>query len=99
MSGITERLRSRLDALGVEWEDGTEDYRYESGLRTRIERTRWTGLKGEQASAIIGWTERDGERMRLTYGWPDALEVLFEPYSPEPAPMDEDMALRITLGK
>ena len=99
MSGITERLRARLDALGVEWEDGTEDYSYGSGLRTRIERTRWTGLEGEAASAISGWTERDGERMRLTYGYPDALEVWFKPYLPDPVPMDVDMALRITLGK
>lgn len=99
MSGIMDELRSRLDALGVEWEDGTEDYAYESGLRVRVERTRWTGLKGERASAVLGWTERDGVRRMLTYGGPGALEVQFKPYSHCPVPMDVDMALRITLGK
>ena len=99
MIGITGELRSRLGALGVEWEDGTEDYVYGSGLRVCVERTRWTGLKGERASAIIGWTERGRERRMLTYWSPDALEVQFKPYSPGPVPMDVDMALRITLGK
>lgn len=99
MSGIMDELRSRLDALGVPWEDGTEDYVYGSGLRVSVERTRWTGLEGEAASAILGWTERDGERRMLTYGGPGALEVWFKPYSLAPVPMDVDMALRITLGK
>ena len=81
------------------WEDGTEDYVYGSGLRVRVERTRWTGLKGEAASAILGWTERDGVRRMLTCGAPDEIEVWFKPYFPDSVPMGVDMAMRITLGR
>lgn len=101
---LTGELRRRLDALGVEWQDWSDDYPVLNGngdqlMRIHIERTRFEGIGGETAAALLGWMETAEEgRQWITYGAPYMLECWFKPYSADPVPMDVGMVLRVALG-
>lgn len=102
MSEVMRELRARLDELGVPWDDlGYCDDKFYPGERTvHIEYTKWIGLLGEEAHAIYGFVDSgDGLIHGETEGYPDRLDVLFDPYEKKLVPMDVDMAVRITLGK
>lgn len=97
ISAPMRELRDRLDAMGVEWFDGSEDWG-DGMFVHHTERTGFKGVEGYVASVTWGYRLHDGARESTTYGAPDKLECLFKPYDPEPVPMDVDMVLRITLG-
>lgn len=102
VSGVMQRLRDRLDELGVPWADSSycDDGFYPEFGTVHIEYTKWIGLMGKEAHAIYGFVDSgDGIIHGETDGYPDRLDVLFDPYEKKLVPMDADMAVRITLGK
>lgn len=96
-------LRGRLDALGVAWEDYSEEWSTPVSM-VHIERTRFKGLLGE-VSVIWGY-ERSTMQGRywaqrahwVTCRVPIKLECWYEPYDEDPVPMTVDEILSATLG-
>lgn len=99
ISAVMRAYRDALDRHRIPWADDTYDTGPVGGYRMRIERTK-TVLDGHEVSVIWGYQclpvdelnySADGEARErkvrtagITYGYPDYLEVMYDPISPEP---------------
>lgn len=99
ISAVMRAYRDALDRHRIPWADDTYDTGPVGGYRMRIERTK-TVLDGHEVSVIWGYQclpvdelsySADGEARErkvrtagITYGYPDYLEVVYDPISPEP---------------
>lgn len=99
ISAVMRAYRDALDRHRIPWADDTQDTGSVGGYRMRIERTK-TVLDDHEVSVIWGYQclpvdepdySADGEALErkvrtagITYGYPDYLEVMYDPISPEP---------------
>lgn len=99
ISAVMRAYRDALDRHRIPWADDTQDTGSVGGYRMRIERTK-TVLDEHTVSVIWGYQRlpvdepdysADGEALErkvrtagITYGYPDYLEVMYDPISPEP---------------
>ena len=99
ISAVMRAYRDALDRHRIPWADDTYDTGPVGGHRMRIERTK-TVLDGHEVSVIWGYQclpvdelnysadgkarERKVRTAGITYGYPDYLEVMYDPSSPEP---------------
>lgn len=99
ISAVMRAYRDALDRHRIPWADDTQDTGSVGGYRMRIERTK-TVLDEHTVSVIWGYQclpvdepdySADGEALErkvrtagITYGYPDYLEVMYDPISPEP---------------
>lgn len=84
ISAVMRAYRDALDRHRIPWADDTYDTERLGGYRLRIERT-VTVLDEERVSAVWGYQCLPGrEPTGVTYGYPDFLEVQYEPVSSEP---------------
>jgi hypothetical protein len=99
ISAVMRAYRDALDRHGIPWADDTYDTERVGGCRMRIERTK-TVLDGHEVSVIWGYQclpvdelnySADGEARErkvrtagITYGYPDYLEVMYDPVSADP---------------
>lgn len=76
--------RDALDRHQIPWADDTYDTERVGGYRMRIERTK-TILDAHEVSVIWGYQCLPGrEPTGVTIGYPNYLEVQYEPISTEP---------------
>lgn len=99
ISAVMRAYRDALDRHRIPWADDTYDTGPVGRYRMRIERTK-TVLDDHTVSVIWGYQclpadeldySADGEGLErkvrtagITYGYPDYLEVMYDPISPEP---------------
>lgn len=99
ISAVMRAYRDALDRHQIPWADDTYDTGPVGRYRMRIERTK-TVLDDHTVSVIWGYQclpadelnySADGEALErkvrtagITYGYPDYLEVMYDPISPEP---------------
>lgn len=99
ISAVMRAYRDALDRHRIPWADDTYDTGPVGRYRMRIERTK-TVLDDHTVSVIWGYQclpadeldySADGEALErkvrtagITYGYPDYLEVMYDPISPEP---------------
>lgn len=99
ISAVMRAYRDALDRHRIPWADDTYDTGPVGRYRMRIERTK-TVLDEHEVSVIWGYQclpvdeldySADGEALErkvrtagITYGYPDYLEVMYDPISPEP---------------
>lgn len=99
ISAVMRAYRDALDRHQIPWADDTYDTERVGGYRLRVERTE-TILDEHRVSVIWGYQclpadeldySADGEALErkvrtagITYGYPDYLEVMYDPISPEP---------------
>lgn len=99
ISAVMRAYRDALDRHQIPWADDTYDTGPVGRYRMRIERTK-TVLDEHTVSVIWGYQclpvdeldySADGEALErkvrtagITYGYPDYLEVMYDPISPEP---------------
>lgn len=99
ISAVMRAYRDALDRHRIPWADDTYDTGPVGCHRMRIERTK-TILDEHEVSVIWGYQclpadeldySADGEALErkvrtagITYGYPDYLEVMYDPISPEP---------------
>lgn len=99
ISAVMRAYRDALDRHRIPWADDTYDTGPVGRYRMRIERTK-TILDEHEVSVIWGYQclpadelnySADGEARErkvrtagITYGYPDYLEVMYDPISPEP---------------
>lgn len=99
ISAVMRAYRDALDRHQIPWADDTYDTGPVGRYRMRIERTK-TILDEHEVSVIWGYQclpadepdySADGEALErkvrtagITYGYPDYLEVMYDPVSAEP---------------
>lgn len=99
ISAVMRAYRDALDRHQIPWADDTYDTGPVGRYWMRIERTK-TVLDDHTVSVIWGYQclpadeldySADGEALErkvrtagITYGYPDYLEVMYDPISPEP---------------
>lgn len=84
ISAVMRAYRDALDRHQIPWADDTYDTQMVGGCRLRIERT-VTVLDGHRVSVIWGYQCLPGrEPVGVTIGYPNYLEVTYDPISPEP---------------
>lgn len=99
ISAVMRAYRDALDRHQIPWADDTYDTGPVGRYRMRIERTK-TVLDGHTVSVIWGYQclpvdeldySADGEALErkvrtagITYGYPDYLEVMYDPISADP---------------
>lgn len=84
ISAVMRAYRDALDRHRIPWADDTYDTEQVGGYRLRIERTA-TVLDDERADVIWGYQLLSGrEPTGVTIGYPDYLEVQYDPISTEP---------------
>lgn len=84
ISAVMRAYREALDRHRIPWADDTYDTERIGGYRLRIERT-VTVLDEHRVSAVWGFQCLPGrEAAGVTLGYPDYLEVLYEPLGSEP---------------
>lgn len=99
ISAVMRAYRDALDRHQIPWADDTYDTGPVGRYRMRIERTK-TVLDEHTVSVIWGYQclpadeldySADGEALErkvrtagITFGYPDYLEVMYDPISPEP---------------
>lgn len=84
ISAVMRAYRDALDRHRIPWADDTYDTQRVGGYRMRIERTK-TILDDHEVSVIWGYQclpER--EPTGVTTGYPNYLEVQYDPVSTEP---------------
>ena len=84
ISAVMRAYRDALDRHRIPWADDTYDTGPVGGCRMRIERTK-TILDGHRVSVAWGYQCLPGrEHTGVTIGYPNYLEVQYEPISTEP---------------
>ena len=84
ISAVMRAYRDALDRHRIPWADDTYDTQRVGGYRLRIERT-VTVLDEHRVSVIWGYQSLPGrEPMGVTVGYPNYLEVQYDPVSTEP---------------
>lgn len=84
ISAVMRAYRDALDRHRIPWADDTYDTERVGGYRMRIERTK-TILDEHEVSVTWGYQCLPGrERAGVTIGYPNYLEVQYEPISTEP---------------
>lgn len=84
ISAVMRAYRDALDRHRIPWADDTQDTGPVGGYRMRIERTK-TILDEHEVSVIWGYQCLPGrEPTSVTIGYPNYLEVQYEPISTEP---------------
>lgn len=84
ISAVMRAYRDALDRHRIPWADDTSDTGPVGGYRMRIERTK-TILDEHEVSVIWGYQCLPGrEPTGVTIGYPNYLEVQYEPISTEP---------------
>lgn len=84
ISAVMRAYRDALDRHRIPWADDTQDTGSVGGYRMRIERTK-TILDEHEVSVIWGYQCLPGcEPTGVTIGYPNYLEVQYEPISTEP---------------
>lgn len=84
ISAVMRAYRDALDRHRIPWADDTYDTEIVGGYRMRIERTK-TILDEHEVSVIWGYQCLPGrEPMGVTIGYPNYLEVQYDPVSSEP---------------
>lgn len=113
ISAVMRAYRDALDRHQIPWADDTYDTGPVGRYRMRIERTK-TVLDDHTVSVIWGYQclpadeldySADGEALErkvrtagITYGYPDYLEVMYDPISPEPFTGTPDDILAEVFG-
>lgn len=84
ISAVMRAYRDALDRHRIPWADDTYDTVPVGGYRTRIERTK-TILDEHEVSVIWGYQCLPGrEPTGVSVGYPNYLEVQYDPVSTEP---------------
>lgn len=84
ISAVMRAYRDSLDRHQIPWADDTYDTERVGGYRLRVERTE-TILDEHSVSVIWGYQCLPGrEPTGVTIGYPNYLEVQYEPISTEP---------------
>lgn len=84
ISAVMRAYRDALDRHQIPWADDTYDTERVGGYRLRVERTE-TILDEHRVSVICGYQCLPGrEPTGVTIGYPNYLEVQYEPISTEP---------------
>lgn len=84
ISAVMRAYRDALDRHRIPWADDTYDTERVGGYRLRIERT-VTVLDEHRVSVIWGYQCLPGrDPTGVTIGYPNYLEVAYDPITPEP---------------
>lgn len=100
ISAVMRAYRDALDRHRIPWADDTQDTGSVGGYRMRIERTKtildehevsviwgYQCLPADEPDDSAADGEETEVKVRtagITYGYPDYLEVMYDPISPEP---------------
>lgn len=84
ISAVMRAYRDALDRHRIPWADDTQDTQRVGGYRLRVERT-VTILDDEMVSVLWGYQCLPGrEPTGVSIGYPNYLEVQYDPISTEP---------------